>query len=88
MPNCEDKAGVPTRRVSKSRLQVANNLPRLHNELNLGEVLILLEKIFFNLGCQLRCDGDFEFLARRFGGPLQEIGVKRCGLFRTDLEQL
>ena len=38
---------------------------RLHNELNLGQVLILLEKIFSDLGCQLRCDWDFEFLARR-----------------------
>jgi len=32
---------------------VANNLlRRLHNELNLGEVLILLEKIFFDLAHQ------------------------------------
>jgi hypothetical protein len=29
--------------------------------------LILREKTFFDLGCQLRCDGAFEFLARRFG---------------------
>ena len=51
VPNSVEKAGVPTRRVSKSRLQVANNLlRRLQNELNLGQVLILLEKIFFDLG--------------------------------------
>ena len=50
MPNCVEKAGVPTRRASKSRLGVANNLlRRLHNELNLGQVLVLLEKIFFDL---------------------------------------
>jgi hypothetical protein len=73
--NRAELAGLPTRRVSRSRLQVANNLLlRLHNELNLGQVLILLEKIVFSLGCQLRCDRDFEFLARRFGGPVQEIG--------------
>jgi len=64
--NRAELAGLPTRRVSKSRLQVANNLlRRLHNELHLGEVLIPPEKTFFDLGCQLRCDGDFEFLARR-----------------------
>jgi hypothetical protein len=60
----------------------------LHNELNLGEVLILLEKIFFDLGCQLRCDGDFEVLAGRSGGPVQDMGLKRRALFRMDLEQL
>ena len=54
--------------------QRSNLLRRVHNELNLGQVLILLEKIFFDLGCQLWCDGDFEFLARRFGDLLQEIG--------------
>ena len=43
----------------------SNLLRLLHDELNLGQVLILLEKIFFNVGCQVRCDGDFEFLARR-----------------------
>lgn len=47
--------------------QRSNLLRRVHNELNLGEVSILLEKTFFDLGCQLRCDGAFEFLARRFG---------------------
>ena len=30
--------------------QRSNLLRRLHNELNLGEVLILLEKTFFDLG--------------------------------------
>lgn len=107
-----------------------------HNELNLGEVLILLQKVFVDVGCQLRCDRDFEFLARRldslkaverrtaalrsqagngfnrgFRGltdarrtqrqtdaPRPRVcasltecstkGVKRCGLFRMDLEQL
>jgi len=33
VPNCVETAGVPTRRVSKSPLQAANNLLRcLHNE--------------------------------------------------------
>ena len=40
----------------------------------MGEVLILLEKIFFDLGCQLRCDGDFEVLARRFDALCERIG--------------
>ncbi len=72
--NRAELAGLPTRRVSKSRLQVANNLlRRLHNELHLGEVLIPPEKTFFDLGCQLRCDGDFEIQACRFGGPVHEI---------------
>jgi hypothetical protein len=50
-PNSGETACIATRPVSKSRLQVANNLLRhVHNELNLGEVLILLEKTFFDLG--------------------------------------
>jgi len=56
-------------------LQVGNNLlRRLHNELNLGEVLILLEKTFFDLGRELRRDRDFEFLACCFGGLGEGIG--------------
>jgi hypothetical protein len=93
VPNCVEKAGGPTRRVSKSRLQVANILlRRLHNELNLGEVLIFLEKIFFDLGCQLRCDGDFEFLARSSGALCEGIGdrlwvaAQRLFVLRQDLD--
>jgi hypothetical protein len=51
----------------------------LHNELNLGEVLVLLEKTFFDVGCQRRCDGDFEFLARRFGALCERIGDRLYG---------
>ena len=93
VPNCVEKAGGPTRRVSKSRLQLANILlRRLHHELDLGQVLILLEKIFFDVGCQLRCDGDFEFLACRFGGLAEGIGdrlrvaAQRLSVLRQDVD--
>src|SRR5438552_6468764 len=73
--NCAEKAasqqGASANHGCKSQ---TNLLRRLHNELNLGEVLILLEKTFFDLGCQLRCDGDFEVLARRFGALGERIG--------------
>ncbi len=51
-----------------------NLLRRLHNELNLGEVLILFEKTFFDLGSQPRCHRDFELLTRRFGTLCECIG--------------
>ncbi len=51
-----------------------NLLRRLHNELNLGEVLILFEKTFFDLGSQPRCHRDFELLTRRFSTLCECIG--------------
>src|SRR5215470_7497971 len=66
-------AGMKSYDRSHSR-QRSNLLRLLHNELNLGEVLILLEKTFFDLGFQLRCDGDFEVLAGRVGALAEGIG--------------